>query len=297
MKKYYLFAIIILGSVFFISQAASEEFVLDYLEGTMEINQDGSWVEAMIGDAIAPDTQLNVDEETIAEFSGNNIRLTISNPGVYSLQDILKRKKRVSSLGFGTVIQNTYKYVAGNEKNTSSAVMGVRGASVQDPGDVAWMDEEDEQLSDGKDLIKKNKFKEAVSVLKEGFQDADADAEQEYMFYLGYANAMLGNNGKALKYLSGVKADGSETYFWNYVLVKGQLLIDSLSYKKALSLFNSYIKMYPDGENAQVSYFLAGISLKELGREKDARDFFIRAKRINPDSEVGRAAYKAINKL
>ena len=275
----------------------AEEFVLDYLEGEMEINQDGSWVEAMIGDTIQANTQLKVYEESIAEFSNDNTRLTISNPGVYSLEDILSQKKRVSSFGFGTVVQNTYKYVAGKQKSTSSAVMGVRGAKAEDSNDVAWMDEEDEQLSEGKDFVKAKKFKQAVSVLEEGFKNADPDAEQEYLFYLGYSYAMLGKNGKALKYLSEVKADGSEDYFGGYILVKGQLLLDSLSYKKALALFNSYTSVYPDGDNAQVSYFMAGICLNELGKTKEARLSFEHAEKLNPNSEVGKAAQQGINKL
>jgi len=240
MKKFYLLIVAVAVLLAMAVNISAQEFVLDYLEGDMEVNQDGSWVEAMIGDTIQGNTQLKVYEETIAEFSNDNTRLTISNPGVYSLKDILGQKKQISSLGFGTIIQNTYKYVAGKQKSTSSAVMGVRGAKADDSSDVAWMDEEDEQLSEGKDLIKARKFKQAVSVLEEGFSNADPDAEQEYLFYLGYAYAMLGENGKALKYLSGIKTDGSEDYFGDYVLVKGQLLLDSLSYKKALALFNSY---------------------------------------------------------
>ena len=275
----------------------AEEFVLEYLEGEIEINQDGSWVEAMIGDTISENTQLKVEEETIAEFSNDTTRLTISNPGAYSLKDILSQKKRVSSLGFGTVVQNTYKYVAGKQKSTNSAVMGVRGAKADDSNDVAWMHEEDEQLSEGKDFIKAKKFKEAALVLEDGFKNADPDSEQEYLFYLGYSYAMLGDNGKALKYLSGVHADGSEDYFGDYVLIRGQLLLDSLSYKKALELFNRYISAYPDGENIQVSYFMAGICFNELGKKDKARDSFKRAERINPNSEVGKAARQVINKL
>lgn len=297
MKKFLLLIIATAGFFAMAVNISAEEFTLDYLEGEMEINQDGSWVEAMIGDTISGNTQLKLDEESIAEFSSDNSRLTISNSGVYSLEDILNKKKRVSSLGFGTVVQNTYRYVAGKQKSTSSAVMGVRGAKADNSNDIAWMDEEDEQLSQGKDLIKEKKFKDAVSVLNEGFKNADPDTEQEYLYYLGYSYAMLGENAKALKYFSGVKADGTEDYFGDYVLVKGQLLMDSLSYEKALVLFNRYISAYPDGANTQVSYFMAGICLNELGKKGKARDSFKQAQRIDPKSEVGKAAQRVINKL
>ena len=287
--------------VIFSSQAETSKslMTLDYLEGRMQIKRDGNWVNAKIGDKLPVKTQVKLSVNSIAEISGNETSLTITRAGIYSLKDLLIKKKRVFTSGLVLAFKNLYKLFRGTAGHAAGTAMGVRGAEVEDfSKGMEWVSEEDEYLNDAKDLIKNNDFTKAVSALNEGLDLLeDPDVRQEYMYYLGYAYAMLGKNARALSYLSKVKADESKPYFDNLTLIKGQLLIDSLDFSDALNLFNSYLEKYPDSSNSQLLYFLSGICYRELNKRDEAVKDMKAALRIDPSSNIGIAADKELKAL
>ncbi|NOY07490.1 MAG: hypothetical protein GXP33_01425 [Spirochaetes bacterium] len=299
MKKTCCPAVILIFSLLVISSVAADEMVLDYLEGDMQIKRDGAWVTAEIGDIFVPETLLKLSGNSIAEISGNGTSLTITKNGIYSVKDILKKKRRVLSSGLALAFKNFYRIFRGTSKQVSGTAMGVRGAKVGDASDgVDWVSEDDEYIKKGKDLIKDGSFAEAVSVLKDGLDAAeDSETEEECLYLIGYANAMLGHNAMALTYLSKVEVDESKSYFDDLVLIKGQLMVDSLDFSGALKLFNYYLNNYPDGLNTQVINFLSGICYRELNKKDEALISLNKAVKIDPSTDIGMAADKEIRRL
>ncbi|RKX84099.1 MAG: hypothetical protein DRP57_06565 [Spirochaetes bacterium] len=287
--------------VIFTSQAETSKSVmtLNYLEGEMQVKQNGNWVNVQIGDKFPYETLVKLSGDSIAEISGNGSSLTITRAGIYSLEDLLNRKKRVFTSGLVAAFKNLYKYFRGTGRQASGTAMGVRGAAVEDfSSGMEWVSEEDSYLNEAEDLIKDGDFAEAISVLKEGLNSSkDPDVIQEYRYHLGYSYAMFGKNARALSYLSKVEADESMPYFGDLILIKGQLLMDSLNFKDALKLFNLYLEKYPDSSSSQLLYFLSGICYRELNKKEDAVKDLKTALKIDPTSDIGTAADKELKAL
>lgn len=294
MKKIFLLSFIILAIV---CTAYSEKLLLQYLDGVLEVKEDDSWVEADVGDSFSSETILKVGEDTIAELESGNLRLTLTTEGIYSVAKILDNNKKVASWGIGSTLSAKLNAITGSSQKSSTAVMGVRGAAADSDQELKWMDEDEELLLEGKKLLEAEQYREAIDIFREGFEIADPEKEQKYLFYLGYAHAMLGEKPHALKYLTRVDADISKAYFSDLVLVKGQLLVESLAFKNALELFDIYLKSFPEGDNTQAACFLSEICLQGMNNNKQALIRLEKARDIDPDSDLGRAAEQGIGVL
>ncbi|MCD6122999.1 MAG: tetratricopeptide repeat protein [Spirochaetales bacterium] len=272
---------------------------LDYLEGEMQIKRSGNWVNAQIGDKLSLETLVKLAGNSVAEISGNSSSLTITRAGIYSLKDLLNKKKRVFTSGLVLVFKNLYKLFRSTSRQASGTAMGVRGAEIEDLSNgMEWVSEDDEYLNEAKDLIKKGDFAKAVLSLKEGLDlSEDPDTTEEYLYYLGYTYAMLGKNAQALSYFKKVKEDDSKAYYDNFILINGRLLIDSLNFRGALSLFTPYLEKYPHSRNSQLLYFLSGICYRELNKKEAAVENLKKALKINPVSDIGTEADKELKAL
>jgi len=296
MKKSRISILILIFSLLVIFSSQAENYdgsmTLDYLEGGIQIKRGEVWVNIEMGEKLTVDTLLKLSADSIAEISGKGTSLTITKSGIYSLKDLLNKKKKIFASGLALAFKNLYKLLRGKGGRALSTAMGVRGAEVEDSSNgMEWVSEEDEYLNEAEDLIKKGDYTKAVSVLKENINLLeDPDIKQEYLYYLGYAYAMLGENARALSYLLKVKADESKPYFDDLILIKGQLLVDSLDFSGALKLFNYYLNKYPGGSNNQVIYFLSGICYRELNKNDKALISLSKAVKIDPASDIGIAA-------
>ena len=290
MKKFVVFFIFIVGTLGY-----GQDFVLDYLDGIVEIREGTSWIEIDLGDELFADSVIRLDEDTMVEISGKGMRLTITEQGIYSVADLLDNNNRVASWGIGSVLGSKLGALTGESKQGKTAVMGVRAAAADSGPELSWMDEGEELLAEGKLLLQSGDYEEAVEIFEEGYDFADIDEEQQFLFHIGYAYALQGRNAQAMKYLTQVEAEISAPFFADLVLLKGQLLVQSLSFQAAIELFDLYLKSLPGGEHSQAILFLSAICRQGLNDEAEAFSLLKAARDLDPASEIGRAAAARLN--
>lgn len=155
-----------------------------------------------------------------------------------------------------------------------------------------------EYLEQGKELIRTGDYKEAREALQEGADYSFSDEEkEEYNFYIASAYALEGKSAPALLMLTDMKTESSAPYYSDYVLLKGKLLIEGLAYKKALLLFDQYLKKPDRSETTQLIYFLSALCNQRLENRRDAISNLEAAYEINNSSEYGRAARRMMDNL
>lgn len=300
MKKIVAFLLFIIGTMGY-----GQEFVLDYLDGIVDMREGTSWIEIDLGDELFDDSVIRLSDDTMAEISGKGMRLTLTEPGVYSIADLLDSNKRVASWGIGSVLGSKLGALTGESKQGKTAVMGVRAAAADSGPELNWMDEGEELLAEGKLLLQSGDYEEAVEIFEEGYDFADIDEEQQFLFHIGYAYALQGRNAQAMKYLARVEAEIYAPYFADLVLLKGQLLVQSLSFQAAIELFDLYLTSLssgrlsggdlPGGQHKQAILFLSAIGRQGLDDEAEAFTLLKAARDLDPASEIGRAAAERLN--
>ena len=93
-----------------------------------------------------------------------------------------------------------------------------------------------------------------------------------------------------MEYLSNLEVSPEEEYYFTYHFVKANLLINGFAYEAAIDLLLSYEDTHATEEERQSIAFLLGIAYNDSGNPEDAQTYLQRARAIDPDSEIGKAA-------
>ncbi len=291
MKKLIFIFIVLVVSV----AVWATDFSVDYVDGSLMLRNENSWSEVYIGDIIPDNAILKLGEDSIAELRGDELSFTLSRPGIYNLADVVKQRGKMRSWGVVSVLGNKISGVLSEKKIKNTAVMGVRGAKADDSKDVEWVEDSDDYVIEGKQLLKEGKYDEAIEVLKEGMDEADDDVRNECLYLLGVADIQRGKYPSALKYLNKVKPDPYSPYFDNYIVLRGNLLVDSFSFEEANRLFDLYLKNRSSDDNLQVVYYLKAVALRNLNRDREAKGALKRAYQMDPSSEIGKRSRKLLS--
>jgi len=254
-------------------------------------------VELYIGDFVPEDSLIRLSNKGFAELSTSTISITLIDDGIYNTEQLSRSGKKVASWDIGRVVNSKLSKLISPAEQGQTAAMGVRGAAA-DQNQLTWVEEGEEYLKRGKQLLLEGLFDEAIPVFKEGAEWAFTDEERyEHLFYAAYAHSQKGENALALMMLEDVEAGIDSPFFPDFVLLKGKLLIENLAFEDALSLFAQYLK-YPDmGETTQVVHFLSAVCYQGLDEIGEARKSLEAAYQIDTSSEYGQAAQRMMGNL
>jgi len=275
----------------------AEELMVEYLEGILEIGQGSNWIEVDIGDTIPQNSYLRLSDNGLAELSAGAVTITLNQDGTFSAENLLTSGREVAAWDIASLVNSKLGKLISPEQQQGDAVMGVRGDAAGEE-ELTWMEEGEEYLEQGKEFILAGDYEEAREVLQEGADYSFSDEEKaEYTFYIASTYALEGRSAPALLMLADMKTDSSAPYYSDYVLLKGKLLIEGLAYKKALLLFNEYLKNPDRGETTQLIYFLSALCNQRLENRQGAIRNLEAAYKINNTSEYGRAAKRMMDNL
>ncbi|HEB09843.1 MAG TPA: hypothetical protein ENI06_01360 [Spirochaetales bacterium] len=275
----------------------AEDLMVEYLEGILEVGQGSNWIEVDIGDTIPQNSYLRLSDNGLAELSAGAITITLNQDGTFSIKNLLTSGREVAAWNISSLVNSKLARLISPDQQQGTAVMGVRGAAAGDE-ELTWVEEGEEYLEQGKELIRTGDYKEAREVLQEGADYSFSDEEkEEYNFYIASAYALEGKSAPALLMLTNMKTESSTPYYSDYVLLKGKLLIEGLAYKKALLLFDQYLKKPDRSETTQLIYFLSALCNQRLENRRDAISNLEAAYEINNSSEYGRAARRMMDNL
>jgi tetratricopeptide (TPR) repeat protein len=268
----------------------SDNYLLEFIDGTIEYSDGSGWQELFIGEYIPADTEIKIYDDTYAEITSGNIKITLSMEGVYSVEDLFKSSESVSSWNFSSIIGEKVSKLTGfADEDLGDAQMGVRGNLLY-VSEVEWMDDEEQSLNDAKEKIAEMDYMTALEILLDAVPYSVGSVLHEMNFFIGFLYNKLNNQSLALKHLNSVPNNKYAVYFPELVLLKSTLLIESLNFEKALELLDIYKENYPDGSKIQSVYFLTAICMSEQGKTDLCRTNLEMAVSADPYSDIGRTA-------
>jgi tetratricopeptide (TPR) repeat protein len=294
MKK--LLFTLFLSAIFFIPPLFGVDISVDYLDGYLDVKEDGEWYELYIGDILTDADTIRLDEDSVAELSLPGTKLTLTRPGIYVIADLIEASGEQRSVGIASVIGKKLRTIVQEPKQEQTAVMGVRGSKTDD--ELEWMSGDTAELLEaGKDYLAEGEYADAVEVFEEAYDFADPSEETEVLFYLGFTNALMGQLRVAVEALEFVEPDPSAEFFVDLVLLKGQLLTETFAFEEAIEWLEAHTPEIEDSVATQMSLLLTGVSYKGLGNSGLAKKSLERAVAIDAMSDAGQAAQSLLGEL
>jgi tetratricopeptide (TPR) repeat protein len=277
----------------------SQTLQVNYLEGKVEVLKAGKWSVLSIGDNVPAAASVKLPEGSLLELDYNGATISIVDAGTYNLKNFISSSRDVKSWNLANVIGlKLASAVNGGSNRGQESSAGVRGPD-KSKEEIPWQygNAESDDLNKAKTLINDKNFSEAIKTLLDYSKEAGADDIVFVDFYLAYAYSMTGQNAMALKYLNKLVVDKNHPIYTDFVLLKGQLLLECLSYKKALALFDEYLGYFPQGNTAQTVFILESYCYKGQADTTKQKASLIKAKNIDPNSESGKQANDLLNSL
>jgi Tfp pilus assembly protein PilF len=273
------------------------DYRVEYIYGTVEVQTDDRWQPAETGATISGDSFLRVGPGAVAELSAGDIRITLGEAGTYLVSQLAAGSSRASSWGIVQMVRGKIRNLFRGQPEIESTAMGIRAEKMDDDVGFEWMDEEEDAVQKGKSLLEEQRYEESIGYFEQALELADEPSRSSYLFYLGYAYAMTGKTGLAMRYLNELEPSHLTAHYGDYVLLKGQLLLEGQAYQEALELFDAFLQRYPDHENSQSVYFLSAFCNSQIGRKAEAKELLRRAYDLDPSSETGRRAESMLDSL
>ena len=292
-KKVFLVCLLIFTSAVFVF---SEDYLVNYIDGILEVSEDGDWYELYIGDELPSDAVVRLDDDSYAELNRRSDVIKLSRPGVYELSALLSARAEIKSSGVGSLLSGKFKtFIQEDESKTQSAVGGVRAAEAETVT-IDWMSSETAELiADGRAALGDGDIEDALSYFFDAYDfAADSYEEAEALYFLGLSYAMSGDYSKALENLDMAYMEEDSEYYSDFYLLKAQLLIESSAFDESYAFLKDYNKAagrnFP--EKLQEIYFLQAVASNNTGRRSEAESLIGKLVDIDPHSETASAAKK-----
>jgi tetratricopeptide (TPR) repeat protein len=287
-----LFTTVILGA---------ESFTVVFSDGTVKVKSGDGWKSVYTGDSLSSSNTVKLGSGSMLEIASAKSTLTLYDPGVYVLGDLLDASRKVKSQKFLNAVDvRIQNVVQGNEYHRTSAA-GLRGfeqgARGSEFDDVEWAVEEDDAdnevdpITQGQNLLALKRYDEAITHFEKMLTEWPyPEAKPFFTYYLSYAYAEKDRRAQALALLDKISINQGHILYADYVMLKGRLLLESFAYKSALQIFEQYLALNSEGENTQAVLLLASYCYRGMDNAAGQKECLMKAKEIDPDSLLGKEA-------
>lgn len=287
-------ALIVVAAAF----AGAQSFSADYVQGTVNIQQNGRWYDVAIGDSIPPGGTIKLGAGSYAELSNGAVTIKLTRPGTYQMADLVRANATNSSAGLGSILAGRIDGLAkGGDRQSSTSVGGVRAAEAQSGPQTVWAggDNSDELIKQGLTLLKQGSYNDAFYRFKDAYDNADSSIAPEARFYMGYAASLKNDTLNAITYLTSYKPDPAKSYYAAQVLTLAQVYVQTFAYKDALDLLGPFLaSSAASGSDLQTAYLLQGLAYRGVSDIVKARAVLMKARDLIPGSPEGAAAAKVL---
>lgn len=279
----------------------AEKLLVEYLEGMLEAKKGKTWIEVFTDDFIDADAMIRLAPDSLVELFGDNTRITLIKPGIYNIAEIIKATRDVDSYGLDSIISMKLKTIIDDAGEGQESNMGVRANKVTEYiGDDIVQD----MFDLAEEEMKKENYDKAIRLFKDTINavevtDPGAESIQMFQYYIGYCHFRKGEDTQAMSFLMKIDVDPYAPYYTDYVLLYGKLLMKSLAYTDAITLFNGYIAKNKNEETLflQDVYYLISICYINQDMLPEALHHLKKAEKLDPESEVGQKVHNIIKKL
>lgn len=287
-------ALLLLGAA-----AGAQDLRLDYVEGGLEIRQDGGWRELRIGSSVPAGATLKLAAASLAELSSGEgqLRLTLSQPGIYAVPALLQASREAARWGFGRLLGARLRAFFTASGSQSTEDLGTRaGDAEQEVTD--WVEEESEAAREGNLLLAQGLYEEAVAELEKALELAEESRRADYLFRIGCAWSAAGRGARALQALRQARPSPWAGYYAEYLLLEARLLAEAQGCGEALTLLDELLAAAPKTPaDAQPAWFLSAFCSLQAGDRARAREKLRKVVDLAPDTDFAHRAKEMLSSL
>ena len=281
-------------AVILLAAAGWAQATLTYVHGMIELAQPDGWRELVAGSQLPADATLRLGVDSFAELSTDDLRITLTQGGIYSLPDLKSFSREVSRWSIASVVRNKVRALFSAPTPTESTPMGTRATDVWDDDGFGWMDDQQEAYERGKSALVEERYADAARSFQEALKLAESPNRPVYRFYLGYALALAGEDRAARQVFDQIEDPQSLAHYGEYVLLAARLAIEGQSFVRAETMLERFLDTHPGHPATQEALFLAAFCSQRLGRDGEAADRLLRAIDLDPGTETAAAARRAL---
>jgi tetratricopeptide (TPR) repeat protein len=277
----------------------AQEISVSWLDGKASQEIASSWQELSIGDVVPSDSTVRLETHAYIELSAASMRITLSQPGTYSVRKLLSTSLTLRSAGVGKALtEKLSKFVSGPSRSQGSAG-GARAEMASKAESQEWIASETEEfLEAGRDFIGSGQYDKAVEQLNKAVEAATDDERAQARYYLAEAYALGGETRSAMAQLARVPLDDSAAWAPDYVLLKGKILVDVSAFDQAVQwLLKNGDKVTSHAERMPTYFFLLGLAYAGVGDTVKEKECLRHVVAIAGESELGNAAGKLLEGL
>jgi hypothetical protein len=229
-------------SLFLVAAAAfGIPLTASWVEGKVEYGSGSTWKPVNIGDKVDSSMSVRLAAGAMAEFSEGSRRISLSSPGIYSLDALVKAgaeqaKKRSGAMG------KLGKLVDPKAADQATAIAGVRGAA-QDESETMWMTEDEggEALAEeARSYAREGRFADAATLFGQAAAASEGDEADGYLYAMSWSLAAGGSTIEAIKTLRNFAPEGAEWRAQRGLLL-ARLDLDSGSAAEARTLLEAIL--------------------------------------------------------
>ncbi|MFP4485198.1 MAG: hypothetical protein ACLFO1_10135 [Spirochaetaceae bacterium] len=289
-RSFFLIASLLLMAAMIIP---AQEYLVDYVEGLVEVRDGDQWYELFIADTILDSDEIRVSDGAYLELSSGRAAMKITRPGIYAVAGIVSQSQRREQTGLGSLLTNQIGRFSQEEVRTESTVGGVRASEAAKEDEPTWVGGESvpELIAEAVTMLEAGNYEEAYYIMDEASYYAFGNEKPEADFYLGYTASLVGETQTAFASLEAHEPDPDADYYDSHVLTLADLYVQTFAYEEAESLIEAYLaRGEGDPESAQHAHLLLGMSRQGRGDQRGARTAFQEARDLAPESPAGQVA-------
>ena len=272
----------------------ARDLYVDYLDGYLDVKSGNSWDPIDIGDTISENDIIKLSDEGYAELLFEDVKITLDKDGTYEASYLMDQLTKADKWGIkGSAFAKIFH--DDEMESKQSAVMGVRG-DPQDEEEITWVDDDVEFLEEGKAFYLDGDFESALMILEEG-ADWYGSNYDEILFYKALCEYETGQYREMRASIFEMDPESDVEYFGDFVLLKGNILIESQDYIEAEELFDRYLSEAEYLEAEQMVNLLSAFCSIELNEKAFADRKLRNAIRLDPTSETGIKAKQILDSL
>jgi tetratricopeptide (TPR) repeat protein len=267
----------------------SQALTVDYLDGNVELKTAKGWKAVAIGDSVPPDASLRITQSGSLELSRGRQKISLVKDGVYAVAELTKSTEKSGSTGLGAAFGQKLKALTEDKGSTSTTVGGVRGAAQGEPEPLMWVDESDDSRKKISELLMDGQYGEAAPMARSALADATDEKEiRELSYLLATAYYGAGQTAKAYKTVSRIQPDSGDPYFYDFAILKAQILLATSQYGDGLAMTKKLLASRPKVAYAQAAYLLSAQCSRALGDEATAKAALKAGYDLDPSSDTAK---------
>jgi hypothetical protein len=273
--------------------ASGQQVSVDYVQGVVDVYEDGSWYELFIGEQLDADDRVRLGSNAYAELSTSSANLRLTKPGTYELSELVSASQSTEQADLGNLLRGRISRMLSADARGQAVGGGARASEAATQPTTQWAGGESvgELIEEGIELIAEADFEEAYFVFEEAYDFASSANLPEAAYYFGYSAWLLGDTLDALELLEEFPLDPETSFYVDHALTLGQAYVETFAYDNADEVLSPLLDNDELSEaDRQMALLMLGLSARGRGNASEAEDFLSRAVSLAPDSEIGRTA-------